>query len=326
MNNPVLEIKDLRTYFGTREGTVRAVDGVSFEVNTGEILGIVGESGCGKSVIALSILKLIPSPGRIISGRILSDGVDLVGLEEAAMRHIRGRQISMIFQEPMTSLNPVISCGNQIREVLMLHQNLDRRRAWRMTIDMLKMVGIPSPADMARQYPHQMSGGMRQRVMIAMALACRPSLLIADEPTTALDVSVQAEILDLLKDLQRELHMSTLFITHDLGVVAEIADRVLVLYAGRTVEQAPTAELFRNPVHPYTKCLLKSIPGIDDSTVQLFTIEGAVPNPFEFPTGCPFHPRCPEVMSECREKEPELREYDNGHKIRCWLPGTGKKS
>lgn len=326
MNVPLLEVSQLKTYFQTPRGTARAVDGVSFEVRQGEILGLVGESGCGKSMVALSIMRLVPPPGRIVGGKIAFRGQDVMSFDERTMRTIRGKEISMVFQEPAMSLNPVLSCGNQIREVLMLHQNLDRRRAWKKTVDLLDEVGIPSPEERARQYPHQLSGGMQQRVMMAMAVACRPSLFIADEPTTALDVTIQAQILDVLVEMKNRLHMSCIMITHDFGVVAEVADRVVVLYAGRVVEQAGTGELFVNPLHPYTRGLLKSIPDIDETGSRLHAIEGVVPDGFSLPRGCHFHPRCPECMPVCRDREPELKVYQHDHRIRCWLSCRGEKS
>ena len=324
MITPVLEITKLRTYFRIPGGTARAVDGVSLKVAPGEILGLVGESGCGKSMIALSIMKLVPPPGRIVGGRIAFKGRDVLSLDEEAMRSIRGREISMVFQEPLMSLNPVLTCGAQVREVLMLHQGLDRRGAWKSAVDMLEMVGIPEPENRARQYPHQLSGGMQQRVMIAMAVACRPSLLIADEPTTALDVTIQAQILQLLSEMKIKLDMSCLMITHDFGVVAHIADRIIVMYAGRIVEQAETRELFVNPLHPYTRGLLHSIPSIDDTGGRLRAIEGVVPEAFSLPGGCYFHPRCPECMKICRDREPELKAYTHDHHVRCWLPVGGE--
>ena len=326
MADSLLEVKDLKISFRTREGTARAVDGVGFEVQSGETLGIVGESGCGKTLIALSIMRLVPAPGCVYNGSILFNGLNVLDLDETAIRRIRGKEISMVFQEPMTSLNPVFTCGDQIQEVLRLHQKMDKGSAWRKVIELFNLVGIPSPEERAHQYPHQFSGGMRQRAMMAMALACRPSLLIADEPTTALDVTVQAQILELLKDLQNQLNMSIIIITHDLGVVAEIAERVIVLYAGRIVEESDVQTLFINPLHPYTTGLLKSIPRIEDSEGRLSTIQGAVPHSVHLPPGCAFHPRCPEVMPICRNRKPELREYKRGHKVRCWLSFTGTKS
>jgi len=319
MNPPLLQIEDLRTHFFTDDGVVRAVDGVSLELGARETLAVVGESGSGKSVTALSVLRLVPEPpGRIVGGRILFAGRDLVGLSGDAMRKIRGKEISMIFQEPMTSLNPVYSCGEQIIEAVVLHEKVDRARARQRAIEMLGLVGIPVPEQRVDEYPHQMSGGMRQRVMIAMALACRPSILIADEPTTALDVTIQAQILELLKRLQRELGMAVLLITHDLGVVAETADRVAVMYAGQIVEYCDTAAAFRRTLHPYTAGLLASLPRLGAKREALRVIPGNVPNPARFPQGCRFHPRCPIVQDRCRAHEPPMLTFDGAHRSRCW--------
>jgi oligopeptide/dipeptide ABC transporter ATP-binding protein len=326
VNDPILEVSQVHTSIPTSRGVVRAVDGVSFEVRSGEILGIVGESGCGKSMIALSIMRLVPPPGRIVRGRIVFKGTNVLDLDERTMRTIRGRQISMVFQEPLMSLNPILSCGAQICEVLMIHQNLPRRTAWRRAVATLEEVGIPSPEERARQYPHQLSGGMQQRVMIAMALACRPSLLIADEPTTALDVTIQAQILSLLKEMKKRLRMSCIMITHDFGVVADIAERIVVLYAGRVVEQARTVDLFEHPLHPYTKGLLQSIPTLDESGDRLRAIPGAVPNGVSLPKGCHFHPRCSHCIPVCREREPELHEVAHERSVRCWLSPGGPQS
>ncbi|PZN06662.1 MAG: dipeptide ABC transporter ATP-binding protein DppD, partial [Bacillota bacterium] len=286
----------------------------------GETLAVVGESGCGKSVTALSIMRLIPSPpGRIEAGEILFEGRDLLRLPEEEMRHIRGNEISMIFQEPMTSLNPVFTVGDQIAEVFMLHRGMGRREALEQAVEMLRHVGIPAPERRVREYPHQMSGGMRQRVMIAMALACHPKLLIADEPTTALDVTIQAQILDLMRRLKEELGMAILLITHDLGVVAEMAERVVVMYAGRVVEEGDVYSVFRNPVHPYTEGLLRSIPRLDEDRERLPAIEGTVPSPGQMPRGCPFHPRCPYATDTCREVEPRLEQLGEGRYAACHL-------
>ncbi|MEO8799391.1 MAG: ABC transporter ATP-binding protein [Polyangiaceae bacterium] len=311
---PLLDVKDLVTTFQTGEGELRAVDGVTFDVRQGETVGLVGESGCGKSVTSLSILRLIPSPpGKIASGQILFEGKDLVTLSEKEMRGLRGNAISMIFQEPMTSLNPVYDVGSQIVEAIRLHQKKSRREARDRAIELLGLVGIPSPKTNASAYPHELSGGMRQRVMIAMALACEPKLLIADEPTTALDVTIQAQILELLKKLQGQLKMSVLLITHDLGVIAEYTDRVVVMYAGRVVEKAPVRELFARPLHPYTKGLLGSIPRMGTEPTaggkrrRLPTIEGMVPSLTHLPKGCRFADRCDMVIEICREEEPTLR-------------------
>jgi peptide/nickel transport system ATP-binding protein len=321
---PLLEIEDLRTYFFTRDGIVRAVDGVSLGVGRGETLGVVGESGCGKSVTSLSILRLIAEPpGRIVSGSIRFEGVDLLKLSEPEMRHIRGNEISMIFQEPMTSLNPVLTVSRQISETLMLHQGLDARRAAERAVAMLRLVKISEPERRAHQYPHEMSGGMRQRVMIAMALACNPKLLIADEPTTALDVTIQAQILDLMRELKREMDAAIILITHDLGVVAEMAQRVVVMYAGRKVEEAPVKELFRHPRHPYTVGLLNSVPHLGASrgramAPRLAEIPGMVPSLREEIVGCAFAPRCPFVTARCRREAPALETKAPGHIAACF--------
>lgn len=321
-NGILLTVEDLQTHFFTEEGVVRAVDGVSLGVRPGETLGLVGESGCGKTVTALSILRLIPDPpGRIVGGSISFEGRDLVQLSEEEIRKIRGCAISMIFQEPMTSLNPVFTVGEQVAEGIRQHKKLSKREAWDQAIDVLKRVKIPDPARRAREYPHQLSGGMRQRVMIAIALAMGPKLLIADEPTTALDVTIQAQILDLLLGLQTEMKMAVMLITHDLGVVSETADRVVVMYAGRVVEQAPVKELFDNPLHPYTQGLLESLPRLEAEKGgrRLQAIPGLVPNLLQLPTGCKFAPRCPKAVEECWPTEPELRQIRPGHWARCIL-------
>jgi len=319
MSEPLLELRDLQTHFFTDDGVVRAVDGVSFALRAGETLAVVGESGSGKSVTSLSILRLVASPpGRIVGGEIRFRGRDLLALPDAEMRAIRGKSISMIFQEPMTSLNPVYTCGEQILEVLVLHERIDRATARNRAIELLRMVGIPSPEQRVDEYPHQMSGGMRQRVMIAMALACRPALLIADEPTTALDVTIQAQILDLLRDLRRELGMALLLITHDLGVVAETADRVAVMYAGQVVEYCGVREAFRATRHPYTAGLLASLPKLGGAGERLRVIPGNVPDPTRFPPGCRFHPRCPLAVDRCRTEAPVLRDVGAGHLSRCF--------
>jgi len=317
----ILEVNDLKTYFGTDEGTVKAVDGVSFHINRGETLAVVGESGSGKSVTSLSIMRLIATPpGRIADGEMLFEGQDLVKMSEAQMRKIRGNDISMIFQEPMTSLNPVYTVGDQIAEAIQLHQKKSRKQAMKLAAEMLDLVGIPEPGKRVHNYPHQMSGGMRQRVMIAMALSCGPKLLIADEPTTALDVTIQAQILDLMRQLQREIGMSILFITHDLGVVAEIADRVVVMYAGRAVEEGDVREIFANPQMPYTLGLMNSIPRVDKAALhqdRLEAIPGNVPNPLYLPQGCSFHPRCRFMQEKCKEAIPPLEDTGGGHMVRC---------
>jgi peptide/nickel transport system ATP-binding protein/oligopeptide transport system ATP-binding protein len=322
--HPILEVRNLRTSFHTEEGEVRAVDDVSFNVYAGKTLGIVGESGCGKSVTSLSIMRLIPSPpGRIVGGQIMYQGQDLAKLELSEMRKIRGNEISMIFQEPMTSLNPVFTIGNQICEAIELHQRLPKHEVRAKAIEMLKLVGIPSPEKRIDDYPHQLSGGMRQRVMIAMALSCDPKVLIADEPTTALDVTIQAQILDLLRELQQSTGLGLILITHDLGVVAEMADEVLVMYAGRVAEQGKVREIFKQPKHPYTRGLLNSIPSLTPAGPRrrLETIAGIVPNLLHLPPGCRFQERCPFVIDPCRGAEPELRTIQPDpqlpHAIRC---------
>lgn len=318
----LLDVVDLRTHFQTDEGLVKAVDGVSFALESGRTLGIVGESGCGKSVTALSILRLIQCPpGVMAGGNIYFRGRDLLSLSAREMRRVRGNEISMVFQEPMTSLNPVFTCGDQIIEAITLHQGLSKRKAKTLAVEMLGLVGIPSPDQRVDEYPHQLSGGMRQRVMIAMALSCSPSLLIADEPTTALDVTIQAQILELLADLKDRLKMSVIVITHDLGVVAEVVDRVLVMYAGVVVEHADVKPLFDSPLHPYTVGLMQSIPKLSESRERLRVIPGAVPNPLDFPPACRFHPRCYLAVDRCREEEPLLEEISHGHFVRCWRPG-----
>ena len=321
-NGYLLKVETLHTHFFTEGGVVRAVDGASLGIRLGETLGIVGESGCGKTVTALSILRLVPDPpGRIVSGHIFFQGQDLTTLPEEELRKIRGRYISMIFQEPMTSLNPVFPVGEQIAEAIRHHQRVDNREAWDRAIEMLKKVKIPDPARRAKEYPHQLSGGMRQRVMIAMALACNPTLLIADEPTTALDVTIQAQILELLMGLKEEMGMAVMLITHDLGVIAETAGRVVVMYAGRVVEEGKVEQLFHNPLHPYTQGLLASLPTLEAGKKRrrLQAIPGSVPNLLELPTGCKFAPRCPKVVGQCWEGEPELREIEPGHWARCIL-------
>ena len=305
-NKPLLEVKGLKTYFYTEDGVVRAVDGVNFEVYPGEVLGLVGESGCGKSVTSLSIMRLISKPGRIDEGQILLDGQDLLKLPEEEMIKVRGNRISMIFQQPQTALNPVFKVGDQLAEVLDVHQDLGKDAGWKRAVALLKMVGVPDPERRAEAYPHELSGGMAQRVMIAMALACVPELLIADEPTTALDVTIQAQILDLMRDLRREMGTSVILITHDLGVVAEMAERVAVMYAGTIVELAPTEELFADPKHPYTRMLLSAVPSPNPNVRMNFDVHGEVADPSELPTGCSFHPRCPECISGCDKLVPLL--------------------
>jgi oligopeptide/dipeptide ABC transporter ATP-binding protein len=323
----ILEVEGLQTHFFTSVGTVRAVDGVSYSLKSGETLGVVGESGCGKSVSALSILRLVADPpGRIVGGEIKFEGRNLLALSEADMEKIRGNEISMIFQEPMTSLNPLYTVGGQIAESIALHQGLSRREAWERAVEMLRRVYIPEPEKRAHAYPHQLSGGMRQRVMIAMALSCSPKVLIADEPTTALDVTIQAQILDLMRELQETTGTAIVLITHDMGVVAENADRVVVMYAGRKVEEAPAANLFDNPGHPYTTGLLGSIPHLDAAArnggrrPRLNEIKGLVPSLFNLPPGCSFAPRCSKATDRCRQEQPSLDEHRPGHFIACWHP------
>ena len=321
---PLLEVDGLKTHFFTRDGIVRAVDGVSFSVATGETLAVVGESGCGKSVTSLSIMRLITSPpGRIVAGKIRFEGTDLLGLPEREMRDIRGNDISMIFQEPMTSLNPVLTIGRQITETLTLHKGLGRAAAEARAVEMLRLVGIPEPAQRIKQYPHELSGGMRQRVMIAMALACDPKLLIADEPTTALDVTVQAQILDLMRQLKSKTGAAIILITHSLGLVAEMAQRVVVMYGGRKVEEAPVDALFAHPRHPYTRALLGSVPRlgsslVDNDKARLAEIPGVVPSLKEAIAGCIFAPRCAHATSHCIESYPPLEEKSAGHWVACW--------
>ncbi|MBW2558981.1 MAG: ABC transporter ATP-binding protein [Deltaproteobacteria bacterium] len=316
----ILEVKGLKTYFETRNGTVRAVDGVDISIDRGDTLGIVGESGCGKTVLALSIMRLLSDPpGRIVSGQINFKGIDLLNLDENEMRKLRGSDISMIFQEPMNSLNPVLKVGDQISEVIRLHEGLSRRDALDRALDMLRFVGIPSAGNRLNNYPHQMSGGMRQRVMIAMALACNPGLMLADEPTTALDVTIQAQIIDLINKLKDEVGTSVMLITHDLGIIAETARYVAVMYTGKVVEYCSVLELFSTPLHPYTVGLMESTPKqTSGGNAYLSTIPGTVPNLYELPSGCSFRNRCPDVMDICAQKEPHLREKSPGHQVRCW--------
>lgn len=322
-NKPLLEVKNLKTYFYTEDGVVRAVDGVSFEVYPGEVLGLVGESGCGKSVTSLSIMRLISKPGRVDEGEILLDGENLLKLPEDEMIKVRGNRISMIFQQPQTALNPVFKVGDQLAEVLDVHQDLGKEAGWKRAVQLLKMVGVPDPERRAEAYPHELSGGMAQRVMIAMALACVPELLIADEPTTALDVTIQAQILDLMRDLRREMGTSVILITHDLGVVAEMAERVAVMYAGEIVEQTDVNTLFDEPLHPYTQGLIGSIPVLGQIKERLDVIPGSVPNLVNLPQGCRFAPRCQARfkygLSICTDIKPDLTEVKQGHLVRCWL-------
>lgn len=323
LNDLMLDIQGLKTYFYTEDGVVKAVDGVDLYVRRGETLGIVGESGCGKSVTSLSIMRLISPPGKIVDGKIIFDGVNLLDLPEREMTKIRGNRISMIFQQPTSCLNPVFKIGDQVAEVLNIHQDLGREAGWKRAVELLRMVGIPEPQKRAHAYPHEISGGQAQRVMIAMALACAPELLIADEPTTALDVTIQAQILDLMRDLKEKTGTAIMLITHDLGVVAEMCDRVVVMYAGQVVEQAEVKRLFANPLHPYTQGLIGSIPILGQVRDRLDVIPGTVPNLLNPPPGCRFEPRCQvcqgAARERCRVELPPLREIEPGHWVRTWL-------
>ncbi|MBU5211490.1 ABC transporter ATP-binding protein [Heyndrickxia oleronia] len=320
MEKELLKINDLQTHFFSDKGVVKAVDGVTITVNKGETVGIVGESGCGKSVTSLSIMRLLKdTPGKIVGGSIQFEGKDLIQLPEKNMRSIRGNEIAMIFQEPMTSLNPVYKIGRQLVESIRLHMKKDANEAKEHAIKMLELVGIPRAREIMKEYPHQLSGGMRQRVMIAMAMSCNPKLLIADEPTTALDVTIQAQILDLMRKLREESDSSILLITHDLGVVAEMCDRVVIMYAGKVVEESDVNTIFENPKHPYTKGLLESIPKLGVKIDRLQSIKGNVPAPEQMPKGCKFAPRCPFVMDQCWEREPQLQSVNANHTTRCWL-------
>ena len=322
-NENILEIKGLKTQFFTEAGIVRAVDGIDIHVKRGEVLGVVGESGCGKSVSSLSIMRLVSQPGKIVEGQIVFDNQDLLKLSESQMIKIRGNRISMIFQQPQSCLNPVFKIGDQLSEVLHIHQDLGKEAGQKRAIQLLSMVGIPEPESRIHAYPHEMSGGMAQRVMIAMALACVPELLIADEPTTALDVTIQAQILDLMRNLRSKMETSIILITHDLGVVAEMCDRVVVMYAGRVVEEAPIEELFASPKHPYTAALIGSTPVLGQAEKELVTIPGSVPNLVDLPQGCKFAPRCMARLENdltiCTEEEPELKSIAPNRKVRCWL-------
>ena len=320
MEEQLLKVRNLKTYFYTEEGVVPAVDGLDFDLYPNETLAIVGESACGKSVTSLSILQIVATPpGKIIDGSIEFEGEDLLKKSEKEMRKIRGNRISMIFQEPLTSLNPVFTISQQICDILHLHQGMGKKEARAKALEMLNKVKIPSAEAVLDEYPHQLSGGMRQRVMIAMALACNPSILIADEPTTALDVTIQAQIMHLLSDLQKDDKTSIILITHDLGVVAQIAQRVMVMYAGKAVEYASVEDIFRNPLHPYTEGLLKSIPMPTDKKDTLFSIKGNIPSPKDYPAGCRFSSRCDKCMKKCPTQEPPLVEMPDGRKVRCWL-------
>jgi oligopeptide/dipeptide ABC transporter ATP-binding protein len=323
-NSYLLQVQELKTYFYTFEGIAKAVDDVSFHLSKRETLGLVGESGCGKSVTALSIMRLVPEPpGRIVQGRISFDRTNLLELPISDMRSIRGNRISMIFQEPMTSLNPVFTIGDQISEMFVLHQKLSKRESWDRAIEMLRLVQIPSPEKRVHEYPHQLSGGMRQRAIIAMALSCDPEILIADEPTTALDVTIQAQVIDLMMKLKEDFDAAIILITHDLGVVAEIAQRIEVMYAGKVVEEAQALAIFEDPKHPYTRGLLKSIPTLGQRARhgrhRLQEISGIVPSLYELPSGCSFYPRCPDSRAICRERAPELIDLGGAHGVRCWL-------
>ena len=325
---PLLEVKNLKTWFYTPDGIVKAVNGISYTLNEGDALGLVGESGCGKSVSAMSLMRLIPTPpGRIVEGEVLFDGRDLLKLSDEGIRRVRGNDIAMIFQDPMTSLNPVLTIGRQIGEALELHKGMNRQSARKRTIELLELVGIPAAGSRHDDYPHQFSGGMRQRVMIAMALSCEPKLLIADEPTTALDVTIQAQILELIKRLRTELSMAVILITHDLGVVAGVTDRINVMYAGHIVESATAEELFANPRMPYTLGLLRSMPRIDEPRREkLVPIEGLPPDLVDAPQGCPFVPRCSYKVDRCVEENPSLEPVNRDHGIACWVDVTGGKS
>jgi oligopeptide/dipeptide ABC transporter ATP-binding protein len=322
--SPLLHLNHLKTHFFTVEGTAKAVDDVSFSLNKGDTIGLVGESGCGKSVTALSIMRLVKDPpGKIVSGEILFDGTDLLQIPASRMKSIRGKRIAMIFQEPMTSLNPVYTIGDQIAEMLLVHENLNKKESWERAVDMIAKVQIPVPERRAHEYPHQLSGGMRQRAMIAMALACKPEILIADEPTTALDVTVQAQILDLMQQLKEEFGTAIILISHDLGIIAETVERIVVMYAGKVVEEGPSLSVFDAPKHPYTKGLFKSRPKIGERSQygrrRLLEIQGAVPNLFQLPGGCAFHTRCVEAVEICRQTSPELISTSDNRKVRCHL-------
>ena len=320
MTEPLLSIRNLKTYFIGRGKEVRAVDGVDLDVYPGQIVCIVGESGCGKSMTPLSIMRLVPGPwGKIVDGQIVFDGKDLLKLTEEQMTDIRGNEIAMIFQEPMTALNPVLTVGDQITEVLLRHRDMTKRQAVEQAVEILQFVGVPRAREIMREYPHQLSGGMRQRVMIAMAMVCRPKLLIADEPTTALDMTIQAQVLELMRQLRDNFHTSIIMITHDLGVVAEMADQVVVMYAGQIVESARADDMFDNPIHPYTQALFASIPSLDETKEVLYSIPGMVPDAANYPTGCRFADRCEKVQSSCMESEQSLREVKRGHWVRCGL-------
>lgn len=321
MPEKILEVKDLKTHFFTRSGVVKAVDGVSFNINKGETLGLVGESACGKTITCLSILRLVPQPaGKIVGGEVILDGTDILKLTNKQMQDVRGEQISMILQDPMTSLNPVFTVGNQVAWPIRQHQrNISKNDIWAKVKEMLFKVKIPSPGVRINEFPHQMSGGMRQRIIGAMALSCQPKLLIADEPTTALDVTVQAQFLDLIKSIQHEDNLAMIMVTHDFGIVANVCDRVAVMYAGRIVETAPIRELFNNPKHPYTEALMASLPKMEEDLETLYSIEGQPPNLQNLPPGCPFKPRCEQAMRICSQEYPPMSEFAEGHTFSCWL-------
>ncbi|HEY62279.1 MAG: ABC transporter ATP-binding protein [Anaerolineales bacterium] len=328
-NTPLLELRNLKTYFFTEDGVVKAVDGVDLKVYPGEILGLVGESGCGKSVTSFSIMRLVDDPGEIIDGEILFEGKNLLDLSINEMVTMRGNRMSMIFQQPQSSLNPVFTIGAQIAEVFRIHRKMSKNEAWEEAVKLLKLVGIPDTKSKARAYPHEMSGGQAQRVMIAMALALKPLLLIADEPTTALDVTIQAQILDLIRGLRNQFNTSVILITHDLGIVAEMADRIAVMYAGKIIEEAKSASIYENPLHPYTQGLIASVPVLGSVKERLAVIPGSVPNLIDMPQGCRFAPRCQARVEHhleiCTEKEPDLIPFENGHTIRCWLYEDSEK-
>ena len=320
MDKTVLEVKDLKTYFFTRRGTVKAVDGVSFSVGQGETIGLVGESGCGKTVTCLSIQRLVPQPaGRIVGGEIFLDGEDLLKKNDREMRRIRGKKISTILQDPMSSLNPVYTIGEQVAETIRTHQHLNKKNVWEMVEEMLRLVKIPSPEVRMREYPHQMSGGMRQRIVGAVALSCKPGLLITDEPTTSLDVTIQAQFLSLLKEIQQKSGVAMIMITHDFGIVSKVCDRVAVMYAGKIIETADVREIFNNPTHPYTIALMNSVPTMETEVEILYTIEGQPPDLSDLPKGCSFAPRCPHTKDICKTEYPPMTGLHDGHTVSCWL-------
>ena len=319
MNNALLSINDLKIYYYTFDGIIKAVDGISFNIQRKDIFGLVGESGCGKSTVALSILRLVPPPGKILSGEILFENEDILKKNEKEMIKIRGSKISMVSQDPSVALNPLFKIGEQIKDVIMFHKGLNKKEAYEIAIEKLRQVKLPEPEKIYERYPHELSGGMKQRAMVAMALACNPSLLIADEPTTALDVTIQAQILELLKELLRKIDMSVLLITHNFGIVAEICNKVAIMYAGKIVEFGSIESIFNNALHPYTKGLLKSVPKIFESVEELHVIEGDVPDLIDLPKGCNFHPRCSYAKDKCRKESPKFIEMDKGHKVACFL-------